>query len=80
MNKKLAANKQVKLPPLDQVANWRIEAVRKKGRKYVVHMRDYDDADALPETIHLEIKPGGTLVIPEWKRTFIRCKGFQSRS
>ncbi len=77
---KLASNQPIKLPPLDPVANWKIESARADGAKYVVRMRDYDDAKALPETIHIEVKPGGSIAIPEWHRTFIRCKGFQSRS
>jgi hypothetical protein len=77
---KLASKKAVKLPPLDPVENWLIEATRKKGKNYVVRMRAYDDDKAVPETIHVEVKPGGAITIPEWKRSFIRCKGFQSRS
>ena len=77
---KLASKQTVKLPELDPVANWKIESARVEGTKYVVRMRDYDDAKALPETIHIEVKPGGAVAIPEWHRTFVRCKGFQSRS
>jgi len=77
---KLASKQVVKLPPLDPVANWRIEGARVEGRKYVLRMRDYDNKDAVPETIHVEAKADGTVAIPEWKRTFIRCKGFQKRS
>ena len=77
---KLASKTPVKLPPLDPVANWRIQSAHVDGKKYVFRMRDYDNKDALPETIHVEVKPGGTIAIPEWHRTFIRCKGFQKRS
>jgi hypothetical protein len=77
---KLASNQTVKLPPLDPVMNWKIESARVEGAKYVVHMKDYDDAKAAPETIHIEVKPNGSITIPEWHRTFVRCKGFQSRS
>jgi hypothetical protein len=80
LSDKLASKKAVKLPPLDDVANWVIESARKEGTKYVFRMRDYDNKDAVPETIHVEVKPGGAITIPEWKRTFVRCKGFQSRS
>ena len=75
---KLAAKKPVKLP-LDSVADWQIETARVEGKKFVVRMRDYDNAKATPETIHIETKPGG-IAIPEWRRSFVRCKGFQSRS
>jgi hypothetical protein len=77
---KLASKKAVKMPPLDEVANWAIESASKDGNKYVFHMRDYDNKDAVPETIHVEVKAGGAITIPEWKRNFLRCKGFQSRS
>lgn len=75
---KLAAKKPVKVP-LDPVMNWRIDGVRAEGGKYIVAMRDYDDDKATPETIHVESK-GNAISIPEWKRTYVRCKGFQSRS
>jgi hypothetical protein len=75
---KLAAKKPVK-PPLDPVADWQIESVGADGNRLVVRMRDYDDAKAVPETIHVETKPDGIL-IPEWRRSYVRCKGFQSRS
>lgn len=77
---KLASKQPVKLPPLDPVANWRIQSARAEGAKYVFRMRDYDDKDAVPETIHVEVKPDGSIVIPEWHRTYIRCTKFQSRS
>ena len=74
---KLAEKKPVKLP-LDPIADWKIETVRAEAGKYVFRMRDYDNAKALPETIHVEVKPSG-ISIPEWKRSYIRCTGFQSR-
>ena len=77
---KIAEKKPVKLPELDPVANWRVESVRAKGTKYVFRMRDYENEKAVPETIHVAVKSDGTIAIPEWHRTFIRCKGFQSRS
>ncbi len=77
---KLAAKQQAKLPPLDPVSNWRIESARSEGGKYVFRMQDYDDAKAAPETIHVQPKPDGSIAIPEWRRTYVRCKGFQSRS
>lgn len=75
---KLAAKKPVKLP-VDPVSDWRIENARAEAGKYVFRMVDYDNAKALPETIHVEIKPSG-ISIPEWKRNYVRCTGFQSRS
>jgi hypothetical protein len=77
---KLASNAKAKVPPLDPVANWKIENARVDGAKYAFRMRDYDNAEAVPETIHVQVKPDGTVAIPEWRRTYIRCKGFQSRS
>ena len=65
--------------PLDPIADWRIESVHAEAGKYVVRMREYDSEKALPETIHLEQKGQG-IFIPEWKRTYVRCTGFQSRS
>lgn len=76
---KLAEKKSVKLP-LDPVANWKIESARADGAKYVLQMRDYDNEKAKPETIHVEVKPDTSITIPEWKRNYVRCKGFQSRS
>jgi hypothetical protein len=75
---KLAAKIPVKLP-LDPIADWAIESARAEAGKYVFRMRDYDNAKAVPETIHVEVKPNG-IAIPEWKRSYVRCKGFQSRS
>jgi hypothetical protein len=75
---KLAIKKPVKLP-LDSVSDWRIESASADGKKFVIRMHDYDNAKALPETIHVETKPNG-IAIPEWHRTYVRCKGFQSRS
>jgi hypothetical protein len=75
---KIAAKIPVKLP-LDPIADWAIESVRAEAGKYVFRMRDYDDTKAVPETIHVEVKPTG-IAIPEWKRTYVRCTGFQSRS
>jgi len=75
---KLAAKKTVKLP-LDSVSDWKIENARSEGKKVVVRMREYDDEKAAPETIHIESKADG-ISIPEWRRTYVRCKGFQSRS
>lgn len=77
---KLAAKQTVKLPPLDPVANWKIESVHAEGAKYTFRMRDYDNAEAVPETIHVQVKSDGTVAIPEWRRTYIRCTKFQSRS
>ncbi len=76
---KLAAKEPVKLP-LDPIANWRIENARADGKKFVFRIRDYDNPKAVPETIHVEIKSDNSILIPEWRRTFIRCKGFQSSS
>jgi hypothetical protein len=75
---KLAVKKPVKLP-LDPVADWLVESARAEGKKLVIRMRDYENAKAAPETIHIEVKPDG-ITIPEWRRTYVRCKGFQSRS
>ena len=74
---KLAAKKPVKLP-VDPIADWKIEQVRAEGGKFEFKMRDYDNAKAVPETIHVEVKPTG-ISIPEWKRNYVRCTGFQSR-
>lgn len=75
---KLAKKKSVKLP-LDSVSDWAIESARTEGKKVVVRMREYDNEKAVPETIHIEAKADG-ISVPEWRRTYIRCKGFQSRS
>ncbi|MCE9524196.1 MAG: hypothetical protein K8S25_17395, partial [Alphaproteobacteria bacterium] len=80
LSDKLASKVAVKVPPLDSVANWHIESARQDGKKYVLRLRDYDNKDAVPETIHIEAKADGTVAIPEWKRSFVRCKGFQKRS
>lgn len=77
---RLASDKSAKLPPLDPVANWRIENARIDGAKYAFRLREYENAEALPETIHVQVKPDGSIAIPEWRRTYVRCKGFQSRS
>lgn len=76
---KLAAKVPLKLPPLDPIADWKIESVHAAAGKYVFRLRDYDNAKALPETIHVEVKATG-ISIPQWKRNYVRCTGFQSRS
>lgn len=76
---KLASKAPVKLP-LDPVANWRIQSAHEEGGKFVFRMRDFDNKKAPPETIHVEVKTDSTIAIPEWHRTYVRCKGFQSRS
>jgi hypothetical protein len=75
---KLAEKKPVKMP-LDAVADWQVEKARAEGGKIVLRMREYDNEKAVPETIHIETKGDG-ISIPEWRRTYVRCKGFQSRS
>lgn len=75
---KLAVKKPVKLP-LDPISDWQIESASADGKKFTVRMRDFENAKAVPETIHIETKPDGIL-IPEWRRSYVRCKGFQSRS
>ena len=75
---KLASRKPVKLP-LDPIADWHVESIHVEGDKFVVRLRDFEDDDALPETIHVERRPDG-ISIPQWKRSYVRCTGFQSRS
>jgi hypothetical protein len=77
---KLASKQKAKLPPLDPVANWRIESARADGAKYEVRMRDYENDQAVPETIHVQVKPDGSIAIPEWRRNYVRCTKFQTRS
>jgi len=66
--------------PVDPIADWRITAARVDGGKYVFQVKDYDKANAPVKTIHMEVKPNGEFTIPEWKRSYVRCTGFQSRS
>lgn len=80
LSDKLASKQETKLPPLDPVANWRIESARAEGSKFVFRMREYENPDAIPETINVQLKPDGTIAVPQWRRTYVRCKGFQSRS
>lgn len=75
---KLASKKPVKLP-LDPIADWSIESVHVEGGKYIVRLRDFENDKALPEIIHVEPREGG-ITIPQWKRSYVRCTGFQSRS
>jgi hypothetical protein len=75
---KLASKKPVKTP-LDPIADWLIESIHVEGGKYVVRLKDFENGKALPETIHVEPRPGG-ITIPQWKRSYVRCTGFQSRS
>jgi len=80
LSDKLDSKEKPKLPELDPVANWRIESVRAEKAKYVFRMRDYDDEKALPESISVVVKSNGTIEIPQWRRTYLRCTKFQSRS
>jgi hypothetical protein len=56
-----------------------IEEASGDSNKLVIRMRDYEDEKAKAVTITLEAR-ADSITIPEWKRTYIRCKGFQSRS
>lgn len=76
---KMASGGKSKLP-LDPVADWAITGARVEGGKYVFQIRDYDKPTAPVKTIHLEVKANGEFTVPEWKRSFVRCTGFQSRS
>jgi hypothetical protein len=75
---RLASNKPVKIP-LDAIADWHIESIHVEGGKFVARLKDYDNEKALPETIHIERTPAG-IRVPQWKRSYVRCTGFQSRS
>lgn len=75
---RLASKKPVKIP-LDPVSDWLIESVHFEGGKYVVRLKDFDNSKALPEIIHVEPRTG-SISIPQWKRNYVRCTGFQSRS
>ncbi len=66
--------------PLDPIADWTIVSARVDGGKYVFQIKEYEKADGPVKVIHLEPKANGEFAIPEWKRTYVRCTGFQSRS
>ena len=74
-----AEGKKPKLS-LDPVADWSITGARVDGGRYVFQIKDYEKPGAAVTTIHLEPKANGEFAIPEWKRTYVRCTGFQSRS
>ena len=76
---KIASGAKSKLP-LDPVADWRITGARVDGGKYVFQIKDYEKPSAPVKTIHLEVKANGEFTVPEWKRSYVRCTGFQSRS
>jgi hypothetical protein len=76
---KMASGGKSKLP-FDPVGDWRITGARVDGGKYVFQMKDYDKPTAAVKTIHLSVKANGEFEIPEWKRSYVRCTGFQSRS
>jgi hypothetical protein len=76
---KAEGGKKPKLP-LDPVADWTITGARVDGGRYVFQVKDYEKPGAAVKTIHLEPKANGEFAIPEWKRTYVRCTGFQSRS
>ena len=76
---KVASGGKSKLP-LDPIADWAITGARVDGGKYVFQIRDYDKPSAPVKTVHLEVKANGEFTVPEWKRSYVRCTGFQSRS
>jgi hypothetical protein len=76
---KLASGGKTKLP-LDPISDWKITGARVDGGKYVFQIKDYEKPTAPVKTIHLEVKANGEFEIPEWKRSYVRCTGFQSRS
>lgn len=76
---KIEGGKKVSLP-LDAIGDWTITGARVDGGKYVFQIKDYEKPNAAVKTIHLEVKANGEYSIPEWKRSYVRCTGFQSRS
>lgn len=76
---KAEGDKKPKLP-LDPISDWTITSARVDGGRYVFQIKDYEKPGAAVSTIHLEPKANGEFAIPEWKRTYVRCTGFQSRS
>jgi hypothetical protein len=43
-------------------------------------LRGLETPTAEPFTLTLEPKGDGRVSIPEWKREYVRCKGFDKRS
>ena len=76
---KVEGGKKVNLP-LDAIGDWTITGARVDAGKYVFQIKDYEKPTAPVKTIHLEVKANGEFSIPEWKRSYVRCTGFQSRS
>lgn len=76
---KMASGGKSKLP-VDPIADWSITGASVDGGKYVFQVKDYDKPGAPVKTIHLEVKANGEFAVPEWKRSYVRCTGFQSRS
>jgi hypothetical protein len=66
--------------PIDAIGNWLVQSANEKDGAVVLTVRDYDDGNAQPFTLTLQPKGDGRVAIPEWKREYVRCKGFDKRS
>jgi hypothetical protein len=65
---------------LDAVGDWAVQSAMEAGGNIVLTVRDLEKADAAPFTLTLESRGDGRVAIPEWKREYVRCKGFDQRS
>lgn len=66
--------------PLDAVGDWDILSAEAKNGATVLYVRERDKPEAAAQTLTLQSGPGGRLAIPEWKREYVRCTGFDKRA
>lgn len=75
----LEAKKKVSIP-LDAIGDWLIQSATEKDGAAVMTLRELEKPDAQPFTLTVQSKGDGRVSIPEWKRDYVRCKGFDKRS
>jgi hypothetical protein len=75
----LEAKKKLSIP-LDPIGDWIVQSATEADGAVKLTVVEADKADAQPTTLTLQPRSDGRVAVPEWKREFVRCKGFDKRS
>jgi hypothetical protein len=65
--------------PVDSIGDWTIQAATEKDGDLVLTVRELEKPDAPSLSLTLQPRGDGRIAIPEWKREYVRCKGFDKR-
>lgn len=66
--------------PIDSIGDWIVQGAVEKDGAAVLTVRELENDKAQPITLTLQPKGDGRIAIPEWKREYVRCKGFDKRA